>query len=101
MGEDVRVCVIASGGLSHFVVDERFDHDIMDAMVRNDFEHLMSYDDGYYQAGSSEIRSWIAAGGVLSGVELDGRDHRLSGFVPHAGRNRQFGRFYGMDLAAY
>ena len=70
--EDARVCVIASGGLSHFVVDEEFDHDILAAMAGNDFERLFSYHEGYYQAGSSEIKSWIAAGGAMSGGGLEG-----------------------------
>ena len=69
---DARVAVIASGGLSHFVVDEAFDRDILEAMARNDFEHLLSYDEGYYQAGSSEIKSWIAAGGAMQGAGLKG-----------------------------
>jgi len=69
---NLRVCVIATGGLSHFVVDEEFDHDIMQAMERNDFEHLLSYHEGYYQAGSSEIKSWIAAGGAMQGSGLKG-----------------------------
>ena len=71
--EHVRVCVIASGGLSHFVVDEDFDRDIMRAMAANDFEHLLGYGEGYYQAGSSEIKSWIAAGGAMEGCGLTGR----------------------------
>jgi len=70
--EDLRVCVIASGGLSHFVVDEEFDKDIMQAMERNDFEHLLTYGEGYYQAGSSEIKSWLAAGGAMRGSNLHG-----------------------------
>lgn len=71
--EDARVCIIASGGLSHFVVDEDFDRDIMAAMARNDFAHLLSYHEGYYQAGSSEIKSWIAAGGAMCGAGLAGQ----------------------------
>lgn len=70
--EDARVCVIASGGLSHFVVDEDFDRDIMAAMAKNDFEHLLTYDEGYYQAGSSEIKSWIIAGGAMVASDLSG-----------------------------
>jgi len=70
--QDLNVCVIATGGLSHFVVDEDFDHDIMRAMERNDFEHLLSYSEGYYQAGSSEIKSWIAAGGAMQDAGLAG-----------------------------
>ena len=70
--QDLNVCVIATGGLSHFVVDEDFDHDIMQAMERNDFEHLLSYSEAYYQAGSSEIKSWIAAGGAMQDFGLTG-----------------------------
>tara|TARA_R110002049_G_scaffold138781_5_gene299193 strand:- start:1871 stop:2896 length:1026 start_codon:yes stop_codon:yes gene_type:complete len=67
-----RVAIIASGGLSHFVVDEEFDRDIMAAMERKDFEHLLSYSEGYYQAGSSEIKSWIAMGGAIKDTDLQG-----------------------------
>ena len=67
-----RVAVVASGGLSHFVVDEDFDRDIMQAMTRKAFEQVADYDEGYFQAGSSEIKSWIAAGGLLSATGLKG-----------------------------
>jgi hypothetical protein len=70
--EPARVAVIASGGLSHFVVDEAFDRGIMAAMARNDFAHLATYDEGYFQAGSSEIKSWIAAGGAMHSSGLAG-----------------------------
>ena len=70
--EALRVAVIASGGLSHFVVDEDFDRDIMAAMARNDFAHLATYDEGYFQAGSSEIKSWIVAGGAMQASGLAG-----------------------------
>lgn len=70
--EDARVCVVASGGLSHFVIDEDFDRDILDAMMSDDFERLFGYHEGYYQAGSSEIKSWIVAGGAMSGFKLAG-----------------------------
>lgn len=71
--EDIRVCIVASGGMSHFVVDEEFDEDIMQAMKANDFEHLLTYNEGYYQAGSSEIKSWLAAGGAMQGASLKGQ----------------------------
>jgi hypothetical protein len=67
-----RVAVVASGGLSHFVVDEEFDRDIMKAMACNDFEQVAACDEGYFQAGSSEIKSWIAAGGALTAAGLKG-----------------------------
>ena len=69
---DARVAVIATGGLSHFVVEEDFDREIMAAMARNDFEHLLTYHEGWFQAGSSEIKSWIATGGAMQGSDLTG-----------------------------
>jgi hypothetical protein len=70
--QDLRVAVIATGGLSHFAVDEDFDRDIMEAMQTNDFKYLLGFHEGYYQAGSSEIKSWIAMGGALRKSNLQG-----------------------------
>jgi len=69
---DVRVAIIASGGLSHPVVDEDFDRDIIEAMEGGDLKYLLSYHDGYYQSGSSEIKSWIAMIGALRSTYLKG-----------------------------
>jgi hypothetical protein len=69
---ELRVAVIATGGLSHFAVDEEFDRDIMKAMESGNFKYLLSFHEGYYQAGSSEIKSWIAMGGALQKSELQG-----------------------------
>jgi hypothetical protein len=67
---DARVAIIASGGLSHPVVDESFDRDIIEAMQSGDRKYLLSYHEGYYQSGSSEIKSWIAMNGALRGSSL-------------------------------
>ncbi len=69
---DLRVAIIASGGLSHPVVDEDFDRDIIEAMVSGQLKYLLSYHEGYYQSGSSEIKSWIAMNGSLRGSYLKG-----------------------------
>ena len=69
---DARVAIIASGGLSHPVVDEGFDRDIIEAMESGDVKYLLSYHEGYYQSGSSEIKSWIAMNGALRDSHLKG-----------------------------
>ena len=69
---DLRVALIASGGLSHPVVDEEFDRDIIEAMEGGELKYLLSYHDGYYRSGSSEIKSWIAMNGALRGTYLKG-----------------------------
>lgn len=70
--QDMRVALVATGGLSHFAVDEDFDRDIMQAMADSDFKYLLSFHEGYYQAGSSEIKSWIGMGGAMQKSGLQG-----------------------------
>ncbi len=68
--EDLRVGVIASGGLSHFVVDEELDHGVLKALREKNLGYLASLDPKRLQAGSSEIRSWIATGAAATDLNL-------------------------------
>ncbi len=67
---DLRVAVIGSGGLSHFVVDEAFDQAFLDALVRADHDALVQHPEPWFQAGTSECKNWIAAAGALEGAGL-------------------------------
>jgi 3-O-methylgallate 3,4-dioxygenase len=60
-----RVAVIASGGLSHFVVDEDLDHTVLDAITASDSEVLGSLPREQMRSGTSEILNWIVAAGAL------------------------------------
>ena len=53
--------VVASGGLSHFVVDEELDQIVLGAMRANDGEALRRIDPRRLNSGTSEVRNWIAA----------------------------------------
>ncbi|HMI98097.1 MAG TPA: hypothetical protein VK479_16430 [Micropepsaceae bacterium] len=70
---ELRVGVLASGGLSHFVVDEELDRGVIEALHEKDLDYLASLDPKRLQAGSSEIRSWIvtAAAAVAADFQLD------------------------------
>jgi 3-O-methylgallate 3,4-dioxygenase len=68
--EDIRVGVMASGGLSHFIVDEELDRGVIDAMKRKDTAFLASLDPRRLKAGSSEIRNWIVVGAAATEFEL-------------------------------
>ena len=57
--QDIRVGVIASGGLSHFVVDEALDQKIIAAIRNKDATTLAGLNPKQLQAGSSEIRNWL------------------------------------------
>ena len=70
---ELRVGILASGGLSHFVVDEELDLGVIEALREKNLGHLASLDPKRLQAGSSEIRSWIviAASAAAAGLNLD------------------------------
>lgn len=68
---DLRVAVIASGGLSHFVVDEELDRTVLDAMRAGDADTLRTIDPARLNSGTSETRNWIAAAGA--GAHLTAR----------------------------
>ena len=59
-----RVGILASGGLSHFTVDEGLDRGVLDACKNNDGEALASIPVEKLNSGSSEIRNWIAVAGA-------------------------------------
>lgn len=61
-----RVGILASGGLSHFTVDEELDRGVLDACRRNDGEALSSIPVEKLNSGSSEIRNWITVAGAAA-----------------------------------
>ena len=66
-----RIGVLASGGLSHFVVDEPFDHAVIAALRAHDAAFFRAAPLHKLQSGSSEIRNWICLAGAVSGLTLD------------------------------
>jgi hypothetical protein len=77
--QDVEVCVIASGGMTHFVLDEEFDRKVLDAMLAGDAETLTTLPENMFQSGTSEIKNWIVAAGMLAGTGLS---MKLIDYVP-------------------
>lgn len=75
--EDLRVGIMASGGLSHFRVEEDLDRGLLDALKRHDIEWLSRLPPWRLKAGSSEIRSWIAVGAAASELPF-----KWSAYVP-------------------
>ncbi|MGE4341295.1 MAG: protocatechuate 3,4-dioxygenase [Pigmentiphaga sp.] len=73
--KDLRVGLIASGGLSHFVVDEELDHGVIDAIRRKDHEWLAGLSPGWLKAGSSEIRNWLTVASAARDLDLEHVDY--------------------------
>jgi len=68
--KDLRVGIIMSGGLSHFVIDEDFDDNVLSAMKSNDAARLEKIPAHFFRSGTSETKNWIAGIGALVETEL-------------------------------
>lgn len=67
---DKRVAVVASGGLTHPIVDEKLDRAVLDALQRKDAKALTRLDESIFVLGTSEIKNWIAVGSALEDSDL-------------------------------
>lgn len=68
---DVSVAVIASGGLSHFVVDEEIDRLLLTALETRDASALCGLPKERFQSGSSESLNWVCLGGAMQKAPLE------------------------------
>jgi catalytic LigB subunit of aromatic ring-opening dioxygenase len=97
---DQRVAVFASGGMSHFVIDEEFDRKVVIALKDRDKNYLTSIPLADLQSGTSELKSWISLAGVLENESAP--MHEID-YVPcyrsPAGTGTANG-FYWWDLAS-
>ncbi len=73
--EPARVGIVASGGLSHFTVDEDLDRAVLQACLDKDAETLSSLPLARLNGGNSEIRNWIAAAGAAEALALAWHDY--------------------------
>lgn len=64
---DANVALIASGGMTHFAIDEALDRSMLDAMAANDDGKLRQIDESMFASGgTAEIKSWMAVYGAMS-----------------------------------
>jgi len=67
---DLRVGVVASGGLSHFVIDEDLDRGFMKALIDKDRAFMVGLKDDELRSGTSELRNWVVVGGATADTPL-------------------------------
>src|SRR5215813_3374668 len=68
--EPARVAVAASGGLSHFVVDEELDRELIDGLCKKDPETLKSLPRERLYSATSESLNWVVVGGAMQHTAL-------------------------------
>ncbi len=82
--EGARVAVIASGGLTHFVIDEDLDRRVLSGITDRDADRLRSLSRAQLRSGNSEILNWVAAAGALDGLAATAIDY-VPGYRSPAG----------------
>lgn len=70
MPADLRVGVVASGGLTHFVVDDELDRSVIGGLASKDEALLRSIPHQALTSGNSEILNWIMTGAAVSHLSL-------------------------------
>jgi 3-O-methylgallate 3,4-dioxygenase len=74
---DKRVAIVASGGLSHFVVDEELDRLVLKALANKDEALLAKVREEDLHEGTSEIRNWIVGAGAVEHLNM-----KLIDYIP-------------------
>ncbi|HEX5431123.1 MAG TPA: hypothetical protein VFW83_04100 [Bryobacteraceae bacterium] len=74
-----RVAVMASGGLTHFVIDEDLDRQVLGAMEKGDEDALARIPEEFFKVGTAEIKNWLPA---IAAMNEEGRRYRLLDYVP-------------------
>lgn len=74
---DTRVAVVASGGLSHFVIDEELDHQVINALQGKNVEAIYALPRKRMNSGTSEIRNWLVTAGAVEHLDM-----KLIDYVP-------------------
>jgi 3-O-methylgallate 3,4-dioxygenase len=70
-----RFGVLASGGLSHFTIDEELDRMLLGAFRNKDALALRTLAPNRLNSGTSEVRNWIALAGACEHLETQWQEY--------------------------
>jgi hypothetical protein len=73
--EDLRVALVASGGLSHFVTDEELDRQTLESLRAGDAQALCGLPPQLLNSGNSEVRNWIVVAAACRDLTLAWDDY--------------------------
>jgi hypothetical protein len=74
-----RIALIASGGLSHFVIDEALDERVLAALESRNEDVLAQFPEYLFRAGTAEIKNWLP---VIAAMNAEGRSFHKLDYVP-------------------
>jgi hypothetical protein len=70
---------MASGGLTHFVIDEELDQAILAAIAKGDEETLTRIPENIFKVGTAEIKNWYP---VIAAMNASGKQYHQVDYVP-------------------
>ena len=76
---DARVAIIASGGMSHFVIDEELDRGLIAAVQSRDMARVAAIPELMYESGTAEAKNWLP---LIGAMDSAGLDMTLVDYVP-------------------
>ena len=94
--QNIRVAVVASGGLSHFVVNSRLDKEFLGALQSGDLGVITEIPDKHFRSGNSEILNWAILAGMAHAA---GFKFKLFDYIP--GYRSPAGTGCGMAFAKW
>lgn len=74
-----RVAMMASGGLTHFVVDEDLDRKILKALDTGDEATLAAIPENIFKVGTAETKNWFP---VIAAMNAEGLKYHNVDYVP-------------------
>ncbi|MDA3037916.1 MAG: hemolysin III family protein [Actinomycetota bacterium] len=87
---DTRIGVVASGGLSHFIVLEEFDRRVLAALEAGDLDAVVAIPESTFVAGTSEVKNWLVTAAMLSDRRFELIDY-VPGYRTPAGTGAGLG----------
>ena len=76
---NMRVALVASGGLTHFTIDEELDQRVLAALQAGDEAAMAAIPESYFEGNTCEIKSWYALAGIMHDY---GKQFHLIDYVP-------------------
>ena len=74
-----RVALMASGGLTHFVIDDELDQNVIAAMKKGDEDALAKLPENLFKVGTAEIKNWYP---VIAAMNAAGLTYHQVDYVP-------------------
>jgi 3-O-methylgallate 3,4-dioxygenase len=73
--EDLRVGFVASGGLSHTLINEELDQKVIAGMANHDGSSIAAIPRRFFRAGNSESLNWLVVAGAMHDLSMELLDY--------------------------